>query len=80
MKISVEKEHPDFWIPKFPDAKHGIEIFLDGSPVEHVYEADDEAGTVKVIKHNGAYPIFAGGRYVTETLTGKVEIRVKTSS
>lgn len=80
MKISVEQKSEDFWINKFPGAQHGIEIFLDGSPVEHVYEADDEAGTVKVIKHNGAYPIFAGGVYVTETLTGKVEIRVKSST
>lgn len=38
-------------------------------------EADDETGTVEVMQMNGAYPVYAGGRFLTKTLTGKVEIR-----
>lgn len=72
MRISSESKSPYFWMKEFPN---GVEIFLDGEPVDHVLEADDEAGTVEVIQHNGAYPIFAGGVYLTETKTGKVEIK-----
>lgn len=77
MRISGLRDDPDFWRERFPDAEYGVEIYLDGSPVEHVLAADDEAGTVEVIQYNGAYPIYAGGRYITKTLTGKVEIKPK---
>ncbi len=72
MRVSSQPDSPLYWKKHF---RQDPEILLDGNPIANVLEADDEAGEVVVIKHNGAYPIFAGGRYITETLTGTVEIK-----
>lgn len=74
MKISAAIKSPDHWAHQFPDPP---EIFLDGVLVEReVTEADEEAGTVTVIIMSSPNtPAYAGGRLLTEVLTGKVEIR-----
>lgn len=72
MRVSSQPDSPLFWKKLF---REDPEILLDGVPIANVLEADDKTGEVIVIKHNGAYPIFAGGRYITETKTGKVTIK-----
>lgn len=73
MKIDTESNSEFYWGRTFRNAP---DIYLDGQEVQHPYilAADAEAGTVTVAKMNGSAPCFAGGRYITETLTGTVEI------
>lgn len=50
-------------------------ILLDGVEVTEVLEADDHEGTVKkYLTTETGTPIYAGGQYLTEVLTGVVEI------
>lgn len=71
MKITAN-HGPNHWAFFF---RNPPEIFLDDEPVAEVLEADDEVGYTISLKMNGAYPVHAGGEYLTEKKTGKVEIR-----
>jgi hypothetical protein len=74
VKVTTDSDSALYWARQF---RFSPDIYLDGKVVDHDYilEADEEAGTVIVAKMNGSSPCFAGGRYLTETLTGTVEIR-----
>lgn len=73
MRITADPRSPDYWARHF---RFEPEVFFDGKLFEGEYiEADETAGTITTIKMNGAYPVYAGGQYLTETLTGTVEIR-----
>lgn len=76
MKISADIKSPDHWALS-GDFTVPPEILLDGKLVEReIVEADDEAGTVTVvIMSSPNTPAYAGGKLLTEILTGKVEIR-----
>ena len=74
MRVTTDSDSALHWARHF---RLSPEILLNGRVVEHDYilEADEEAGTITVAKMNGSSPCFAGGKYLTETLTGKVEIK-----
>jgi len=75
MRISASLSSPHHWGKAFQNPP---EIYLDGVAIADVMEADEEEGTVTVMQMNGAYPIYAGGEFLTTIKTGKVEIREKT--
>jgi hypothetical protein len=74
MRINADPTSPHYWANHF---RSDPEIYFDGKQVDidYVVEADDETGEIEQVKMNGAQPIYAGGRYISEFLTGKVEIR-----
>jgi len=74
MRISADTQSDFFWQEQFSQP----EIYLNDVPVEHVLEADDVAGYVRVIDYDdGGRPRYAGGAFITKTLTGTVRIEEK---
>jgi hypothetical protein len=55
-----------------------IEIYLDGVRQDHVVTADEELGMIiRYVQDSGNFVLLSSGEVDTETLSGKVEIRVK---
>lgn len=71
MRISADSDHDDYWKRLFTSEPS---IKLDGVEVDNVDMADDEEGWVRVLIMNGAYPVYANGKYLTEMKHGVVEI------
>ncbi len=71
MRMSVRDTDPDF-----DPLAYDYMPYLDGEPILNCHTADEEKGTIEVWKQNidGTYCI-ENGALVSETLTGKVEIR-----
>lgn len=73
MRVSSESNDPDHWGKIFLDVP---DIYLNGESIDHAVEADEEKGVVIVYQTNATgAPIYAGGQFLTNTLTGKVEIK-----
>ncbi len=74
MRVSADRDDPDY----FGGQRHkgAVRVFLNGTEIKNVLEADDVAGYV--IHHpfgdDGKRVRIEGGSFVTERLVGKVEI------
>ena len=73
MRISGDFKSPEFWGNSFRACPN---ILLDGQPIEHVVEADDENGMIIVQVYRDGQPVIDWDRqqFVHKPLYGRVEI------
>lgn len=70
MRISAEPGDPDYR-PGLINAR----VYLDGSLLNHVVEADEDAGSARVISFDDAGNVLVeGDEFKTELLRGVVKI------
>ncbi len=75
MRVSLRRDDPAY------DSNADYEVFLDGSPVDHVITADEEAGEVicKAVDDSGNF-IIDDQDFVDERHFGRMEIRPRSYS
>lgn len=70
MRVSLRRSDPSY------DPNADYDVFLDGSPLDHVITADEELGVVLCRSVDDQGRFIANGNEIVEVLhTGRVQIR-----